>query len=717
MDEYVIAEGDSFEMRVSVVDSDSLVASSICQSYNDPHIRTFDGRNWENQRLGEFILFHNRLNHYWVHVMYQTCVSGVTGATCNCGIAIRKNNVLFVANFCDARIGWTASNNETNSNRYIEGTFCDDTHMTVESSGSSYKVTLPTGTQISFYYNTHNGTTTIDGIAIKPSLADWKTSSGLCGYLDGDKDNDFRTRDNGTTNDDRTFAQDWKVSGESDVSLFGEVNLPDDNTGVTRFCKCRDSATPGDSAAVNECNINTATTLCSSSGSASFFNSCEGSARRKRSASELLLRQRRASHIGNAIAKFPIVLDNDVDSEPMSMSWRNGWDESSATETCRQFLQNQKFLEKCEILDGMKNETADGIKSCVEDIKLIGDDRFMQSTSDTLSQSCRLTAIRLENLTKTSASDGAPGKTMLDEMLDLDCRKNCSRNGICANGSCTCFDDFEGDDCSIRRSVPPIVSTRTNPGLCQSDSSTCTTFYISGSNFASENVTCRAIQFTVVESTYQLTSNNVTFPAVPMSGGIGCFCSLSQSVRARRSVGTDRPNGLFLSVSNDGFMFSNNIVIIVYDSTCYTCRTNPISCIIKSSCQSTTSTTTPSTTEAYSHVTNGYVSSGLIAGAVVGGLCGVIAVLLLTKAIASLKQTKKYSHPVSEDDMVNYYRQNTYWEHIRGYPSDVPSSRFHPNSDENQEKHFQRNTYWEYDRGYPRIGRLATSSRMNTRFY
>ncbi|XP_033763405.1 uncharacterized protein LOC117344686 [Pecten maximus] len=656
----------SQNISVSVVDADIRVVTSVCKSYNDPHIRTFDGRSWENQRLGEFVLYYNKDKQLSVHAMYQTCANDVPGATCNCGLAVRNKKARFVANFCSARIGWLVSD-VTRSNRYIEGSFCDDTHMAIENNGNSYKITLPTGTQISFYHITDNSSTTIGGITIKPSIADWQTSGGLCGFLDGNITNDFRTRDGGTTSDERTFALDWKITGQTgDVSMFGGASLPDINTMSPRYCKCRDRVAHGD-VTTAECNLESATALCSGTGSDSFFKSCDETFRRKRSASEPLQRHRRAAGDGDVVAKFPIVLESDADLDPTPLSWRNGWDEQSATSACRQFLENQKFLQKCEeILPEMRNETTTGIQACVEDIKLIGDSRFMQSTADTLSESCRMTVVRLENLTMTS-SPRTPGKSVLGEMLDLDCRNNCSSNGRCTNGSCECFDDFEGSDCSIRRSLPPIMSSRTNPGLCQSDVYACTTFYVSGSNFASENVTCRAVHLTIHESTYQLTSQNETFPAVPMSGGIGCSCSLPQSPRIRRSSHDNAAiaEGFFLSVSNDGVVFSDDVAIIVYNSTCFTCNTTSISCSVKSSCQSATPTlptTSPSsgsvgttlfTTQDDQH--HGYINIGLVVGVVIGGLGSVVVVLLLTKLIL-VRVTSEKPQTV---DLVHYNRRNS----------------------------------------------------------
>ncbi|XP_033764299.1 von Willebrand factor D and EGF domain-containing protein-like [Pecten maximus] len=305
-----------------------------------------------------------------------------------------------------------------------------------------------------------------------------------------------------------------------------------------------------------------------------------------------------------------------------------------------------------------------------------------------------MTVVRLENLTMTS-SPGTPGKSVLGEMLDLDCRNNCSRNGRCTNGICECFDDFEGSDCSIRRSLPPIMSSRTNPGLCQSDVYACTTFYVSGSNFASENVTCRAVHLTIHESTYQLTSQNETFPAVPMSGGIGCSCSIPQSRRIRRSAHDNAAiaEGFFLSVSNDGVVFSDDVLMLVYNSTCFTCNTTSISCNVKSSCQSTTSTlptTSPSsssvsttlpTTQDDQH--HGYINTGLVVGAVVGVLGCAVVILVLTKLISVHVNSRKKAETVDLDEEYQY----------------------------------RRNNYWEQGRGYPSLGRSTLSSRIHTRFY
>ncbi|XP_069106577.1 von Willebrand factor D and EGF domain-containing protein-like [Argopecten irradians] len=232
-----------------------------------------------------------------------------------------------------------------------------------------------------------------------------------------------------------------------------------------------------------------------------------------------------------------------------------------------------------EVLPVTVADVDEGVASCVEDIRLIGDTRYMETTAATLATSCRLIAVKLENLTKTESTDGSPGKTILDEMLELDCPNNCTGHGDCINGSCVCTEGYEGVECDIQRAMPPLIHPETNPGLCATDRYPCNTFYISGDNFASEDITCRAVHFSITSGAgYTLDTKNETFPGNALAGGIGCSCTVPQSLRRRRSVDTVMADGFFLSVSNDGITFSDDIVIIKYDSSCITCNESDITC-------------------------------------------------------------------------------------------------------------------------------------------
>jgi len=73
---------------------------------------------------------------------------------------------------------------------------------------------LPTGTAVIFSYGTVHGrggtSFVIHYIYVKPSIDDIKRSSGLCGYFDGDENNDFRLRNNKISFDANSFSEDWR---------------------------------------------------------------------------------------------------------------------------------------------------------------------------------------------------------------------------------------------------------------------------------------------------------------------------------------------------------------------------------------------------------------------------------------------------------------------------------------------------------------------------
>lgn len=49
-----------------MVDKDSVLKNILCQSYNDPHFRTFDGAYYDYMEVGEFVMYRNDIGPYWV---------------------------------------------------------------------------------------------------------------------------------------------------------------------------------------------------------------------------------------------------------------------------------------------------------------------------------------------------------------------------------------------------------------------------------------------------------------------------------------------------------------------------------------------------------------------------------------------------------------------------------------------------------------------------
>lgn len=57
---------------------------------------------------------------------------------CNCGVAVRSGDSLFVTNFCETEL----TNGERRTNNYIIQRLCDDQNLIVEETGDKFKVVI-----------------------------------------------------------------------------------------------------------------------------------------------------------------------------------------------------------------------------------------------------------------------------------------------------------------------------------------------------------------------------------------------------------------------------------------------------------------------------------------------------------------------------------------------------------------------------------------------
>lgn len=73
-------------------------------------------------------------NQFQINAYYKKCSSTVL---CNCGVAARSGNSLFVANFCSTK---APSDSRRRVNRYVINRLCDDQNLIVTDIGNTYKV-------------------------------------------------------------------------------------------------------------------------------------------------------------------------------------------------------------------------------------------------------------------------------------------------------------------------------------------------------------------------------------------------------------------------------------------------------------------------------------------------------------------------------------------------------------------------------------------------
>ncbi|XP_021375788.1 von Willebrand factor D and EGF domain-containing protein-like [Mizuhopecten yessoensis] len=578
------------DIQIVVEDQDKLIAGKTCTTRTDPHIWTFDGRYMSFQQFGEFILFKHDTLPIQVHAVFDRC-PGIWGS-CICGIAIRNQDAVFIINLCRNMVGSPWISGSSNTNRYIEMRACDDTHMTVTSSGSTYSVTLPSGTSMKIAIR---GVSFISYIIIKPSLMDWKSSSGLCGFLDGIWTNDFRQRDGTITNN---FGFDWRLNPALDGNSLFAVSEPltDIPLPPLQYCRCSvDSDNPQAFSSQVLCNITSTITACTRrTSSAGYVQECD-KARARRDTRAYSYRYRRSTEEeGFDIAKFDVILDEQYANIVQNYTWQNGWTESLAEQSCRETMNDDPMLNKCKgVLPGMNDALEEGMNDCINDIKISGGSEFLKATVESLKSSCLVEASRFENLT-TQGSENSNGTTFLDELLELSCPNDCSENGNCTNGKCVCYTGFYGEECALERDTIPEIL---HGGMtCSTDKKSCKNFVISGSNFLDVNLTCQARLIKVYVDRWEFLGAPILFPARYLNG-INCVCIIPDSVRRRRAADDVFGEGYLISISNDGINFSNESTIVTYDSTCYDCDATNISCTQLESC---VSTTTLASTEAAS---------------------------------------------------------------------------------------------------------------------
>lgn len=56
------------------MDKDSLLTGRLCQSYNDPHMTTFDGKTYHYMDIGEYVLYRNDKGPYWVKFLQNNWI-------------------------------------------------------------------------------------------------------------------------------------------------------------------------------------------------------------------------------------------------------------------------------------------------------------------------------------------------------------------------------------------------------------------------------------------------------------------------------------------------------------------------------------------------------------------------------------------------------------------------------------------------------------------
>ncbi|XP_052798930.1 von Willebrand factor D and EGF domain-containing protein-like isoform X2 [Mya arenaria] len=198
-------------VRVIVEDTEEY-KSKWCYSHIDPHMRTTDGRHYEQQSdAGVYMMYTNKA--YDIEVQQKTKPCNNDHAMCACGVAVRAGKDVFMINRCG-------------SIHYIDFVHCGEGGIleVLEINSKKYRVLTPIGTRIEIrlYGGSYEGTMNID-IYMAPK--DFNSIEGLCGTFDNDVNNEFLGSNGQQLLNENDFAESWRMDSDTQNTGLKEKNL------------------------------------------------------------------------------------------------------------------------------------------------------------------------------------------------------------------------------------------------------------------------------------------------------------------------------------------------------------------------------------------------------------------------------------------------------------------------------------------------------------
>ncbi|CAC5411168.1 unnamed protein product [Mytilus coruscus] len=591
-------------IKVKVIDKDASMTNRLCQSINDPHITTFDGKYYHFMDIGEFVMYRNDKGPYWVHTLLTNCGYGWQGSACHCGIAIRSRSSLFVIRTCKSISRTKKELLKTPVTKLIS---CDDNDLLIDfnQARNEYKVTLPIGTEIKISISRWSGF--IGTVTVKPSIYDINEAKGLCGVPSVTKDpsDDYTHRHNGPVSSDQEFAKSWRItSAMTNEQLFVDepdfikndliLNLPNNPASInnsTTFCTCEDQASSTESLDdLNsiQCNLTESTEFCSSSQQSgnqinSYSTSCTISKRKRRSLDHSSVVRRStadADDNDDVTESQPLVFDEDINStDVISQTFRNGWTVDIAYQTCQEALTTA--IPSDVYSDFVEVDVENFIQSCVSDIEVTGDKSFLTDTINAMATNIMTEISRNESLFIINTTDGP--QTILEQIASKLCINNCSNNGICVSGQCECSNGYIGDDCSKETSTPPVNIGLPAEGLCTTTTRSCKKTNIYG-DFLSMEVWYKIRYFKVVDNS-KLYSSNWEINKAQYRNMFMVTVDLDVSRKTRSASGPTMAEGYEITLSNDGTNFGEEVTILIYDGGCFSCNKS-MTCVSLEICES-----------------------------------------------------------------------------------------------------------------------------------
>ncbi|XP_021376728.1 uncharacterized protein LOC110465323 [Mizuhopecten yessoensis] len=545
--EHEFWNGLSESVMVTIYDkSDTNIwKEKSCYIVCDPHMSTFDSQRYELQRPGVYTAFQHSTFPIQVQVKSTLCKGTAwSSAHCICGVAVIVGKSYHILDLCDKK---------KKRVNYICGKHDE---LQVIPRDNVFEFRVPTGLKITATRRFKN----FWDIVLYPTVLEVNSTSGLCGSLDNNRCNDFTHRDGSMPIDACTkpwwyhpndFTESFKLLDsehmfqDEDYEVDKLVKEFPDYPDSQQLCFC-----PYNDKEEKAASLGTKETRQESVCGFRHYASCSKNETPCQKRHLSLRRQRRSTFANQTVENYR------YNQSHVLITKRSTMTETEARIFCEAQMSQNPLRIQCEEMNVDNSDTE--IENCVLDIMATGDTEWAGAASDRASQVC-LTEVK-KNVT---IQESFPESASL--VRNLTCPNNCTNNGICENGECSCSEGFATADCSVDLTISPNVDDlNLGPDPICDVRVDCFEVYVNGGDFPSNRTyICRYSMFHV--------DNN----------GSRSFAGYSEVPGRQRNIYqvtcpltyAERHEDVFvleyqLFLKMDDNSFSSGLPFIVLDSTC-----------------------------------------------------------------------------------------------------------------------------------------------------